>query len=78
MTLNLRLFGLKVRKYLASQITLMRKPISDYSQYLSSEFSRTRMTHDTFDNHYYVDFAKVSNYDFYGMTCDDTSKSRSR
>ena len=60
MSFKLKFFGVSVLKRLKSKVTLKTVPVGIYSQYLSSEYSRMRLTHDIFDNHYFREFSGVS------------------
>ena len=77
MSFNLKLFDGNVMEKLKTTFTLRRKPLSDYSLFISSEFSRARLTHDNFDNQYYLDASVINKVDYYGLTNQET-KSKSR
>ena len=49
----------------------------DYSMFVKSEFSRVRLTHDIFDNQFYLDSSIVTKSDCYGLMNEEVrSKSR--
>ncbi len=76
MPLKLKLFEDVVLKKLRKKIALIKTPISDYSMYVNSEFSRARLTHDSFDNQFYLDVSMFKQSDYYGMVHETHSKSR--
>ena len=77
MSFNLKLFDENIMEKLKAKFTISREPLSDYSLFLSGEFSRVRLTHDNFDNQYYLDASVIRESDYYGLTSQE-SKSRSR
>ena len=77
MSFNLKLFDGNVMEKLKTTFTLRRKPLGDYSLFISGEFSRIRLTHDNFDNQYYLDATVIDKIDYYGLANHET-KSKSR
>lgn len=60
MSFKLRLFDKNILKTLRSNIKVNKAKTSDYSQYINSEFSLMRLTHDDYDNHYFRDASEVT------------------
>lgn len=77
MSIKLRLFDSNILKTLSFNIKVNKGRTSEYSQYISSEFSRMRLTHDVYDNHYFRDASSVALIEPYVFDIN-TVKSRSR
>ena len=77
MILNFRLIERNIRKILGTDFILKHAINSEYKQFMISEYSRARLTHDTFDNFYYHDPSKIAYIDEYGIA-DEPVRSKSR
>ena len=77
MSFKLKLFDKNIIKMLKTKFTLRRSCMCDYSMFVKSEFSRVRLTHDIFDNQFYLDSSIVTKSDCYGLMNEEVrSKSR--
>lgn len=77
MSFKLKLFDGNIFKNLKHGISIKRKPLNNYSQYILSEYSRVRLTHDIFDNHYFYDPTVITASDSIGLS-EENNKSRRR
>lgn len=77
MSFKLKLFDKNIIRLLKTKLTLKRDCMCDYSMFVRSEFSRVRLTHDIFDNHFYLDSSIITQSDCYGLANQEV-KSKSR
>ena len=77
MSFKLKLFDENIIRILKARFALKRNCICDYSMFINSEFSRVRLTHDIFDNQFYLDSSIITKSDYYGLVNQEV-KSKSR
>lgn len=77
MSLKLKLFDQNIISKLREKSILRRNQMCNYCMYIRSEFSQVRLTHDNFDNHYYLDPTVITKSDCYGLI-DQGTRSRRR